>query len=271
MRQEGWPGHLACVIKGAGCMASDVTLKTLFALNPALDRAALHLAFAQAGHLQVRDVLTPESAHELRAALARGTPWGMAVRAGDGAGSPPQSFSAEALRDPATVRELNDAAQAAARASARGDYGFRYSHCSMVEAVRQGGSGGGLHEIILEHINSEVFLGFVREITGFTDLSRADGNATLFGPNHYLGRHSDSHVAEGWRVAYVLNMPPDDWHPDWGGYLQFLDEEGDIVRGYRPRFNSLNLFAVPRLHSVSYVTPFAPLGRMAISGWFRDW
>ena len=252
-------------------MVSAVTLKTLFALNPALDRAALARRFAAAGHLQVRDVLTLESARELRTALAQGTPWGMAIRAGDGEASPPRSFPADRLRDPATARALNEAAQAAERASARGDYGFRYGHFSMVEAVTGGSGRGGLHEIILEHINSDVFIEFVREITGFADLHHADGNATLFAPNHYLGRHTDSHVAEGWRVAYVLNLPPDEWQPDWGGYLQFLDEEGDIVCGYRPRFNSLNLFAVPRPHNVSYVTPFAPVGRMAISGWFRDW
>jgi Rps23 Pro-64 3,4-dihydroxylase Tpa1-like proline 4-hydroxylase len=50
----------------------------------------------------------------------------------------------------------------------------------------------------------------------------------------------------------------------------FYDEDGDCIAGFKPRFNALNLFAVPQRHSVSYVPPFAPAGRFAITGWFRD-
>jgi Rps23 Pro-64 3,4-dihydroxylase Tpa1-like proline 4-hydroxylase len=66
-----------------------------------------------------------------------------------------------------------------------------------------------------------------------------------------------------------MNFCAEPWRPDWGGYLQFLDEDGDIVAGYKPRFNALNLFRVPARHNVSYVPPFAPAGRFAITGWFR--
>ena len=67
-----------------------------------------------------------------------------------------------------------------------------------------------------------------------------------------------------------MNFTAGDWRPEWGGYLQFFDDEGDVVQAFRPRFNSLNLFAVPQPHAVSFVPPFAPLGRYAITGWFRD-
>jgi len=110
----------------------------------------------------------------------------------------------------------------------------------------------------------------MRAVTGIDELVKADAQATLFAPNHYLGSHSDSHVANGWRVAYVLNLAPDNWHPDWGGYLLFLNEDGDVVEGFRPRFNALNLFLVPQEHLVSYVPPFAPTARLAITGWLSD-
>ena len=61
-----------------------------------------------------------------------------------------------------------------------------------------------------------------------------------------------------------------EWRPEWGGYLNFYDEEGDVVAGFRPRFNALNIFAVPQKHNVTYVPPFSPVGRFAITGWFRD-
>ena len=112
--------------------------------------------------------------------------------------------------------------QNAEQHSARGEYGFRFAHYPILEAIREGWDPGGAHEILLEHLNTPDFLDLVRKVTGVEGLVKADGQATLFAPGHYLGRHNDSHVAEGWEVAYVLNLARDDWHPDWGGYLLFL-------------------------------------------------
>ncbi len=244
--------------------------KKLFEINPDLDRGALAKRFAERGRVQVRDILTEETAREIQMILARGTNWGMAVQAGDGPGTGPQSFRQEEIRASGGAERVDAAAMAAHRASAQGDYAFRFAQYPILTAVQEGWDPGGPHELILEHINAPDFLDLVREITATPGLHKADGQASMFAPNHYLGRHIDSHVAEGWRFAYVLNFARDDWHPDWGGYLLFLDEDGDVVEGFRPRFNALNLFAVPTTHMVSYVPPFAPMGRIAITGWFRD-
>ena len=40
-------------------------MKKLFELNPALDRAALAQRFAETGRVQIRDVLTEETAREM--------------------------------------------------------------------------------------------------------------------------------------------------------------------------------------------------------------
>jgi len=244
--------------------------RTLFELNPDLDRAALAQRFRETGRVQVRDVLTREAAEEIQAILTTATPWGMAVRAGGGDDTPPRGFSNAEIAAAGGAEAVNRMANAAAQASARGDYAFRYAQFSMVEAVQKGWNPGGPHELLLEHINAEPMMDLVREITGFPELVKADGQATLFAPQHYLGKHNDSHVEEGWKVAYVLNFAREDWQPDWGGYLLFLDEDGDVVEGFRPRFNALNMFAVPQSHLVSFVPPFAPTGRLAITGWFRD-
>ena len=242
-------------------------MKTLFELNPALDRAALAKRFAETGRVQVRDVLTDEAANEILTVLTKGTPWGMATGAGD---ENRQSFPAEAMRTQEGQQEINAAANAAAQNSARGEYGFRFAHFPILTAIQEGWNPGSPHEVLIEHLNAPEFLGLAREVTGIEALVKADGQASLFAPNHYLGRHIDSHVAEGWEVAYVLNFAPPDWHPDWGGYLLFLDDDGDVIEGFRPRFNALNLFRVPQSHMVSYVPPFAPVGRMAVTGWLRS-
>jgi Rps23 Pro-64 3,4-dihydroxylase Tpa1-like proline 4-hydroxylase len=245
-------------------------MKTLFEINPELDRKALASRFARSGRVQVRNVLTDESARELQAVLTSATPWGMAIKSGEDDRQPPARFANDQLRTSEGVRQANEAAAAAERTSAEGGYGFRFAQFSLVEAVQQRWMPDGPHEILLEHLNAEPFLDLVRQVTAIPELAKADGQATLFAKGNYLGRHIDSHVAEGWRVAYVLNLAREDWHPDWGGYLTFLDEDGDIVEGFKPRFNALNLFAVPQAHAVTYVPPFAPLGRLAVTGWLRD-
>ena len=244
--------------------------RTLFELNPSLDRKALAKSFRETRRVQVRDVLTREAALEVQAILSKATPWGMAVRAGDGVDTPPRGFTNAQIAAPGGADAVNAMANAAAQASARGDYGFRFANFSLVEAVQNGWNPGGPHELLLEHLNAPATMELVREVTGFDTLVKADAQATMFAPQHYLGKHSDSHVDEGWKVAYVMNFAREDWHPDWGGYLLFLDEDGDVVQGFRPRFNALNLFAVPQTHLVTYVPPFAPAGRLAITGWFRD-
>ena len=245
-------------------------MKKLFEINPDLDRKALAQRYAKQTRVQIRDVLTEQTAREIQHILMSGTKWGMAVQAGDGPGKEPQSWRYEQVRTEQGAQAVNAAANAAHRASAQGDFAFRFAQYPILTAMQEQWEPEGVHDLLLEYINAPDFLNLVREVTGLADLKKADGQATLFAPNQYLGRHIDSHVAEGWRVAYVLNLSRDDWHPDWGGYLLFLDDDGDVIEGFRPRFNSLNLFAVPQSHQVSYVSPFAPIGRVAITGWLRD-
>ena len=107
-------------------------------------------------------------------------------------------------------------------------------------------------------------------MTGKTEIVGADGYLTHYAPGHFLSLHSDE--GSQWRrvVAYVLNLTFTEWQPDFGGYLTFYDDRGDVEAAFKPRFNSLNVFAVPQLHSVTKVAPFAPIGRAAISGWARE-
>lgn len=240
---------------------------SLFEINPAIDRASLRHEFAKNGRVQIRDVLTSEAARNLRHILMNQTQWGLSWQAGEEGG--PNSLKAQEIAAMPTQQKA-EFARSISDAMRGNDYGFVFSHYPMLNAYLEQWDEGSPHDILLEHLNSEPFLSLVRDITAIPELIKADGQATLFAPGQFLAQHNDSHVAEGWRVAYVLNMGPDEWRPDWGGYLQFLDEDGDITGGYKPRFNSLNMFAVPQSHNVSYVPPFAPHARVAVTGWVRD-
>ena len=254
-----------------GGQAPDRTwamVKALFELNPALDRAALAADFAQHGRLQIRDVLTEQTAREIRDILVNQTDWGFALQVGTH--GKPESWRGHELRAPGGAQAVMEKIQQTDRAAADRDYAFRLQRYSLVEAYLGQWNPGSPHDLLLEHLNDEPFMALMRQVTGIPELVKADGHASCYGPQQFLGKHLDSHVAEGWRIAYVLNLTIDDWHPDWGGYLMFFDEDGDVEAGYMPRFNTLNLFRVPQSHAVSYVPPFAPRGRYAISGWLRD-
>ncbi len=238
----------------------------LFEINPALDPSALASRFARDGRVQVRDLLTAETAATIRGILQRETPWGFAYKVD---GQPPVKLSQNALRN-STADQRRDIAADIHRTAAAGGYGVRFNQYPMLDAYLERWSPDGPHDLLLEYINAEPFLDLVRTITGMPDLIKADAQATCFAPGDFLSIQNDSHVAEGWRVAYVLNFADPEWKPDWGGYLNFFDDDGDIVQGWRPRFNALNLLRVPQQHNVSYVPPFAPMGRFAITGWFRN-
>lgn len=238
----------------------------LFDLNPALDRAALAHQFKERRRIQVRDLLTAESARNLQTVLSRQTEWGLAWRA---AAEGPENIVRSRLSS-MPREELQERQRKLYEAMHSSGYGFVYSQYPILTSYQEGWAPGSAHEAIMELLNDQPFLDFIREVTGLPQLIKADAQATLYGPGQFLALHDDSHVAEGWQIAYVLNLCAADWRPDWGGYLNFFDEQGDIIEGFRPRFNALNLFQVPQAHNVSYVPPFAPMARYAITGWFRD-
>lgn len=238
----------------------------LFEIDPKVDRRAAARTFRKDGRVQIRDFLTRPAAQTVHRVLSRETPWGLAWRAGsDG----PNSIRRQQMGSvtPAAMREMSEKITAAMRG---GDYAFVYAHYPILTAYQERWGEHQALDYLMEHINAEPMMALVREVTGIATLAKADAQATLYAPNHFLALHDDSHVAEGWRVAYVMNFCLEEWRPEWGGYLMFYDEDGDAVAGFRPRFNALNLFRVPQKHNVSYVPPFAPAGRFAITGWFRD-
>lgn len=238
----------------------------LLDIHPGLDVPALAAAYARDRRVQVRGVLTDASARAIHRLLAEATPWGMAWQAG---AHGPERIRAEALAAmPAAERQAR--AQATVAVMRGTGYAFAYSSYSLVDAYLEKWAPGGPHDVLLEYINGPPVLDLVRAITGIPELVKADAQATLYAPHHFLAVHNDANSDAGRRVAYVLNLCSEDWRPDWGGYLNFYDDDGDVIAGYRPRFNALNLFAVPQRHNVSFVPPFAPMARYAITGWFRD-
>lgn len=237
----------------------------LFEINPGLGRNALAEEFARTGRVQIRDLLSAPAAETIHRVLSRETPWGLAWHAGDDG---PNSLRRHELAT--RQAELQAITGKIVTAMQGRDYAFAYAQYPILTAYQENwGEHPALH-LLMEHINAEPLMSLVREVTAMPALIKADAQATLYGPNHFLATHDDSHVEEGWQVAYVMHFCAEEWRPDWGGYLMFYDDEGDAIGGFKPRFNALNLFRVPQRHNVTYVPSFAPVARFAITGWFRD-
>lgn len=238
----------------------------LLAINPGLDRERLAAEFKAAGRLRVRDVLTVTSAEGLRRLLMNGTQWGM-VWGTEDAG---QHLLRPNDLDRTGAADRDAIEQRVAAAAEQHTLAFLYAVCPISDETTAGWSDRGSHRQLCEELNSDGFLALARALTGMAELKSVEAQATLYAPGHFLTRHDDSYDADGWRVAYVLHLTDGEWAPDWGGCLQFYDEHGDIAQGFRPEFNTLNLFAVPQEHSVTYVPPFAPRRRYSLSGWLKD-
>lgn len=110
-------------------------------------------------------------------------------------------------------------------------------------------------------------------LSTFSDTSKqnivtASAQGTCYDKGYFLTRHNDVTPSEGRVYAYVLGLTKQ-WHPDWGGLLQFYQQDGSPTESYAPMYNSLTLFEVEKIHAVTYVTPFANSKRLSITGWFR--
>ncbi len=232
-------------------------------LNPALDVEALNARFKAHGHVQVADVLVADAAAGLHRCLTADVPWGLAYYDG----------GAKYLRRHELERMSADARRRLEQqilVRARSSYQYAYSAYPVLDAYLQQWDEVPVLDGFLEAWNSEPVLTFIRAVTGFADVVKADAQATRYGPGQFLRQHHDQSPSdETWLVAYVYNLTPA-WQPDWGGYLQLLDRGGDVVRGLMPRFNALNLMAVPQPHMVSQVSTFAGAARYSITGWFRS-
>lgn len=120
---------------------------------------------------------------------------------------------------------------------------------------------------VLVWLNSEQMIAAVREITGNENIQSAKAQAMRLSAGHFITRHIDVLASEKRLVTFSLDLNLQ-WHSDWGGFTVFFDADGSSKQAWTPKFNTLDLFDVKYINSTSYVTPFCPLPRLSINGWF---
>lgn len=235
----------------------------MYTINSALDVNELARDYAVRRRLQIRDFLAEESAERIFHHLSAETPWGVAFNNGE---KVIQLSAAQASQ--LTVEQQRTLGEGINERARKG-YQFFYHYYPMLDAYFVPGYPHLPLFDVLEFINGEPFLEFVRSLTGFKNIRWADAHATLYRVGHFLKYHTDEKPSDSRVCAYVLNFTKG-WGRDWGGFLQFFNDRYDVEEGLRPIFNALNIFTVPADHSVSQVGGYAPGSRYSITGWLRE-
>ena len=218
------------------------------------------------GRVQIEDYLQLDIATRLRDCLLREVPWTLAIRDADDART--LDHETYSSMDSGAICATLTAANGREREDLGHDIGFRFAYDTymMVRAYKEGRDPGlALHKV-LEFFNSPAYLSVQRALTGDDRVRRVNAQATRYRPGHFLRYHTDIDSTEGRLYAYVINLSRD-WCADWGGLLQFMDDDGRVQESFLPRWNTLSLFAVPSGHAVSLVAPWAAGERLAITGW----
>jgi SM-20-related protein len=228
-------------------------------LNPTLDIDALRNGFTRDRRIRVRNVLDPAIADAVATEMAQ-LPYQVFCATGKGVAviDPQELASWDRARQIELQRAL---AQAASRAE-----GFAYLGYRMTEAWQADPPNTALGRFY-SALTGEAVLGAIRHITRATTFDNVFAQATDYRPGHYLTRHLDDPKGEHRKFAFVWGFTRT-WDPDWGGLLQFFDNDGEPTHSFSPGFNTLDLFDVSHVHSVTLVAPFALNPRHAISGWF---
>jgi SM-20-related protein len=213
--------------------------------------------------VQVPDLFEPTVADTIATVLETAMAWELIYSDSSGKGEALARAQIDALGPAELAKRLQ-----AVMGRAREGFAYCYFRYPMIGAYLAGRDPGHPIHGVAEFINSDEFLAFGRAVTGEHGVTKADAQATLYRPSHFLNLHDDTGEGER-RAAYTLGFTRR-WRADWGGQLLFHDDAGDIVRGFRPRFNVLTLFKAPQWHSVAPVAAFAGAPRLSVSGWLRD-
>ncbi len=231
-------------------------------LNPELDLDGYQQQLNQRGWVVIENALRTEVAETLHEVLAHQVPWSLAYVDQEGS----KKIWADELQQ-LSAQEVQAAEQLALQ-QARVGFSFLYHTYMMITAYQERRNPRlPLHKVT-EYINQPEWLGVMRRITGEQRIIKTSAQATRYSAGHFLTKHNDHQSGELRYAAYVINLTRE-WQPDWGGLLQFMDEQGQVTDTVCPRFNCISLFKTPRLHCVSSVANYVEAERLTITGWLR--
>ncbi len=232
-------------------------------LNPDLDRKQLAEQWAVDGRVRIENILDAAVAERVHTAMRTKVPFRYVYNF-DGKNHTKTHDEMTAM----TPAEFGDLQKNVMSAASRG---MGYYYCGYTIGHRDTETQDEdlkFLNSIFDYVNSDEMLSFVSEITGFDDLKSAAAQYTRYAPGQFLTRHRDE-VSDERRLAFVFGFSKN-WHPDWGGLLQFYEQNGTPRDAWAPAFNTVSMFDIRHIHAVTYVAPYAAEPRLSLTGWFRN-
>lgn len=226
--------------------------------HPDLNIENINAQYSRDKRIRIQSPISMEQAEQVFNSLTKETPYKIALIQD---GKPTTLSDAEWKQLPA--EQKRNIHTETMRNASKG-VGFIYGRYQLSGQHEPINNLAALHQ----WLNSEEVLSWVREMSGHKDIVAASAQATRYTAGQFLTRHMDTHSTEKRRLAYVFSFSPN-WHPDWGGLLQYYESDGTPREAWSPGFNTLSIFDVGHIHSVTYVTPFSLTPRLSVTGWFR--
>ncbi len=231
-------------------------------LLPRDDEAALATAFSRTGLVSIPNVIGTACAEALYAVLRCREDWNQVI------GGETSLVELDRATRAGMGEEQRSQLDQAVYAGARAGFQFRYETLRVSDDPVERIASADPLATFATWWSSEAVLAFLRRITGMPRIAFADMQGTAYAPGDFLTAHDDNVAGKNRLAAYVLNLTPR-WRVEWGGLLAFHDDGSPEVTALSPAFNRLNLFKVPRRHSVTEVTRSAAYRRYAVTGWLR--
>ena len=229
-------------------------------LNTELAPFAHRRAFAANGIVEIPNFFSHESAQRLHTYLAGDAAWEVVMKP-DARG---EEIVLEAGANNAT--EIEAATAEVHQRRERGRVAYRFhrtiSHrrrCDCVACVCRA------------FFRSPRMVRWVNDLTNARLERAGEVFTSCYRPGDFLWPHHDGGNGA---VAFVYNLSRD-WPAEAGGVLHTLDRGSwQDDRAWPPGFNTLVVFRVHPVgttpHRVSEVAVDAPIGRYAVSGWYRN-
>lgn len=234
----------------------------MFRLSKGHDPEALSRDFHATGHVHIKDFLEPGDAVRLYESLRGRSDWKQVLTTANGFAE--LDRPTRAMLDPAKAKQLDGAVYAQAREG----FQYRFETIRVPDSASERTASDDPVFAFARMMSVGEGRDFLRAVTGADDIQFADAQGTAYSPGDFLTGHDDAIEGKSRRAAYVFGLTPI-WRLEWGGLLLFHGDDGHVNRGLVPKFNTLNIFAVPQMHSVSEVTRAAAYRRYGITGWLR--
>lgn len=231
-------------------------------LDPHIDADADARTFSERGRVRIRNFLQADCANALHAALRSRSDWRQVINSGDTLVELDRETRASLA--PQQALALDNAVYAGARSG----FQYRYETLRVPDDPAERANSNDPLAAFARWMSSGTVRDLLRRIVGEPSVAFADAQGTAFSPGDFLTGHDDAFPGKNRHAAFVLGLNPV-WRTEWGGLL-LVHRSADEAEALVPSFNTLDVFRVGQMHSVSEVTRAAAYRRYSITGWLRS-